>query len=657
MKNIKLTLGVLVLLVLTQCASQPVSSLYSGKYDSPRVNRVEPEAKTIFSQAEKYFFAREYDRALPIYQSIKNKFNRGQAGQLSSYRIGSIFYYQQQYSEAANEFSNFLQRFPQSDILFDVTYNWAAAEFQRGNPEKANEVLSRLKLSDVYAQGPKRAEIVFELAAQVSKSLDNQTGAILAYLAELQLPLPETHRNKIDEAISKSINSIQSPMELKKLLSQVKEERFRAKILNRIAVFNLQSDESAQSQVSQPSSTPSAKNNVDFVPSKNQGMISSSSGEKNRVGVVLPLTGRLENYGRKALDSILLAAKSYFPNQEEGIQIIVEDSKSNPILAANAVDKLVNEDHVMAIIGPLTWKESVYAADKAQELGILNISLSSKEGIAERGSYIYQNAITPKVQLESLASHCINNLKWSRFALLVPNNNFGKEYSSTFWTAVEKFGGKIVAYDTYAPDEKDFQKNVQELAGLNPNYRKMEMAKIYEIQKAQKEKTGKEPKIKLQPIIDFDAIFIPDSPKTVAQIAANLAYYDIKGITLLGTTEWNSEQLYKRGGRYVEGALFPGALSLSSQSQSQSNFIKNFNAAFGTNPDLLATQSFEAMAIIAATLRLSNSSERNDLVNYLQQQTSFSSPIGTSVSFDANRVAKRTVPIFKLSGNGAIVQQ
>ncbi len=654
MKKLNLGFAILSLLLLTHCASQQVNSLYSGKYDSPRANKVEPEAKASFLQAEKYFFARDYDKALPLYQNIKNKFPKGKAGQLASYRVGSIYYYQQDYTSSAKEFSGFLLKFPQSEIAFDVTYNWAAAEFQRDNPEKANEVLSRLKLSDVYAQGPKRAEIVFELAAQVSRALNNPSGAILAYLAELQLPLQESQRVKLDESISKSINSIQSTSELKQLLNQVKEERFRSKINNRLAVLGLQTNE-----VPPVASNPSINYKSEPIapPTINQGLVGSSVGERNTIGVVLPLSGKLASYGRKALDAILLAAKSYFPNLDDGLQVVVEDSHSNPIIAANAVEKLVNENKAMAIIGPLSWKESVYAADKAQELGVLNISLSSKEGISERGAYIFQNAMTPKIQLDSLVSHCINNLKMSRFALLVPNNNFGKEYSTHFWNAVEKLGGKVVAYDTYNPEEKDFQKNIQELVGLNPKHRRMEMAKLIEYQKAQKEKTGREPKVKLQPIIDFEALFIPDSPKTVAQIAASLAYLDVKGVTLLGTTEWNSDQLFQRGGRYVEGSLFPGGLNLASQNPTQMTFIKNYNAAFGTNPDLLASQAYEAMSVAVSALKLSNSADRNEMVNFLTQQNGFSSPLGSQISFDTNRVAKRTVPIFKLNSNGAIVQQ
>ncbi|NBY21059.1 penicillin-binding protein activator [bacterium] len=656
MKKLRVTSSLICILFLTHCASQQVNSLYSSKYDSPKASRVEPEARANFMQAEKYFFAREYDKALPIFQNIKNKLPNGKAGQLASYRIGSIFYYQKDYKNSSKEFENFLSRFPQSEITFDVTYNWAAAEFSRENPEKANQVLSRLKLTDVYAQGPKRAEIVFQLAAQVSKALGNHSEAILAYLAELQLPLSESSRQKLDESIYKTINQIQVSSELRDLLKQVREPRFRDKISNRIAILSLENEQSSQPLTPPTPVAQSSQFSLE-VPFKNQSLISGSSGDKGTIGVVLPLTGKFANYGKKALDAILLASKSFLGAGDDNVRIVIEDSRSNPLIAANAVDKLARDDQAMAVIGPLSWKESIYAADKAQELGVLNISLSGKEGISERGAYIFQNALTPKIQLDSLVSHCINNLKFSRFAILAPENNFGREYGSSFWNSVVKFGGKVVAYDSYDPEEKDFQKNVQELVGLNPKHRLFEMSRIATYKKEQKEKTGKEPKVKLKPIIDFDAIFIPDSPKAVAQIAANLAYYDVKGVTLLGTTEWNSEQLYRRGGRYVEGALFPGFLNTSTPNLNQSMFIKSYNAAYGSNPDLLASQAFEATNLILTALKNSPSSDRNELVNFLSQQKSFPSPLGSDLSFEGSRVAKRNLPIFKLEGNGAIVQQ
>jgi len=650
MSKLSLIFIAVLTLAFTRCASNRVNTVSSLRSESPKPNKIEPEARKIFFEAEKYFFARDYDRALPLYQTIKQRHPKGKAVQLASYRMGSIHYYTGEYPQAAREFEYFVNRFPESELTFDVTYNWAATEFQLDRLERSQAILSRLKLTDIQAQGPRRAEIVFQLAAQIATNQKNFTGAIAAYASQLELPQTENSRNRTLDNIDNALNRINSKAELENLLNEVKEASTRNKINSRIAILSTTPEQVAQSPLSdtitEVSSTP-----------KSTTLIEGSSGEKTNIGVVLPLTGKLAPYGRKALDAILLASKSFSPTRDTDFRIFVEDSKSNPTIAAQSVEKLAKENSVMGIIGPLSWKESLVAADRAQELGVINISLSSKEGISDRGAYIFQNSMTAKLQLESLVTHCIKNLGQKRFAILSPNNSFGKDMSNIFWDEVERQGGKIVAYDSYAPDEKDFQSHVQELTGLNPKYRKLEIAKWVEWQKEQKTKTGKEPKIKLPPIVDFEAIFIPDSPKTVAQIASNLAYYDVKGAVLLGTNEWNSDQLYKRGGRFVEGALFPGGINLNSQNQAQAGFVRAYTEAYGSNPDLLSGQAFEAMSILASAVKLNNSTDRNGIANFLSGSNSFNSPLGMEIAFDSHRVAKRKIPIFRLEANGLIKEE
>jgi ABC-type branched-subunit amino acid transport system substrate-binding protein len=281
--------------------------------------------------------------------------------------------------------------------------------------------------------------------------------------------------------------------------------------------------------------------------------------------------------------------------------------------------------------------------------------LSAKEGLSERGAYLFQNALTPKVQVENLVNHVVQEKSFKRFAILAPNDNFGRDMANQFWDLAEKYGGKIVAYESYPADERDFQAPVKALTGVaDPKFRKNEQTKVEEFIAQQKQKTGKEPKARLPPVVDFDAIFIPDSPKNVSSIAASLAYFDVSGLPLLGTTEWNTDQLYKRGGKYVEGAIFPGGISMATRNPRQREFIRSYADAFGAAPDLLSGQSFEAMVLIAAAINKS-SSDRNDLVSELGSLREFDSPLG-QVSFDSTRLARRRIPVLSLGQNGTVTE-
>jgi ABC-type branched-subunit amino acid transport system substrate-binding protein len=629
--------------------SGEVSSLRSA--ETPKSSKIEPEARTLFFQAERAFNAKNYDQARTLYQTVKVRYPRGRAQMLSSYRLGTIYYYKEDYATAVREFEFFLTHFPQSELAFDVIYNDAAAEFQLGRYEKAYLLLSRLKATEIQAQGPRRAEVVYQLEAQTALALSNSVGAVTAWAAEMQLPLEERSRSSLEENIDSQLARITTRADLERLLAEVSEPTTRGKITARMGTMN-----SATVAMVETSPLPAGKPEDLSSPMSGLPLAATSTGEKFNIGVILPLTGKFSAYGNRALEGILLAAKSYAPTREGDFRLFIEDSASSPAMAQQAVETLVAEHDVMAIIGPLNWKESVATAERAQQLGVMNLSLSAKEGIADKGAYLFQNAITPRIQFDNLAQFCILERQLKRFAILAPNDNFGKDIAGQFWDAVEKYGGKVVAYQSYPADEKDFQAEVQELVGVqNPKFRKLEFGKMWEFINDQKTKTGKEPKSRLPPIVDFDALFVPDSPKTVAQVAASLAYYDVSGVALLGTTDWNGDQLYKRGGRYVEGAFFPGGVNLATKNPRQKEFIRFYADAFGGPPDLLAGQAYEAMEVIGTSLKKMSSGDRNELVNQVLALREFETPLGR-LSFDNSRIAKRKIAIFGLEYGGSIVE-
>lgn len=633
-------------LFLWSCASQQTRPTQMKGPEQITASKVEPPARTTFFQAERAFLGKDYEKAIRGFQTVRTKYpNARSASMLASYRLGTIYYYQEEYAAASREFESFLGKYPNNDLNFDVRYNMAACEYQLGNFERAYRTLSVFKLSEIRSQGTRRAEVVYQLAALSAEAIGNHSAAIAAYAAEAQLPLDERKRDQVFSRVDQHLAQVTVTAQLDRLLSEVTEPVVRGKITQRM-------NQLAAGAAPPPESVASGES-----PTTGAPLSGSTRAERLNIGVVLPLTGNMSRYGERALEGILLAAGTFQANRDFDYRLFIEDSQSNPEVARRAVDNLYNRDNVLAILGPLSWNEAVAVADRSQQLGILNLSLTGKEGVSSRGAYLFQNALTPRVQLESLVAHCMKEKNFKRFAILAPNNAFGKDMSSEFWELVEKNGGKIVGHRLYPPEEKDFQEYVQHLVGLaNPKHRAAELAKLAEYKKEVKEKTGREPKAELPPIVDFDAIFLPDSPGTVAQIAASLAYYDVNNVALLGTTEWNSDQLYKRGGRYVEGALFPGGLSSTTKNENQKNFIRQFGAAYGGAPDLLATQAYEAMHILTGALKGTSSSDRNEIVKEMSRMDGYGTPLG-SITFDGTRIARRKLSIFKLEMGGNIVEQ
>lgn len=637
-----------VAIIIQACISEPRKTSSDWAMEGGEVTRarlIEPEARPLYYQAERAFNAKNYDQAEKLLLQVKSRYPHSKADAYATYRMGIIQYYYENYVRASKYFEYFLKQAPQAQFAFDATYNWAASEFQLSHYERAYQILTQLKQSELQSQGARRSEVVYQLTARTAAALNNHAGVIVASAFVMQLPIEDSLRDQIASSINDRLSKINDVPTLEKLLKEVEEVTTKTKIEAKLQLLN--ANAAANTAALGDSATP------DSSFQSSGGRISDSS---PRIGVLLPLTGRGASYGKKALDAILLAAKVFFPNTDSDFHIYIEDTASSPLIAQSGLDTLVKERDVVAVIGPLNWKEAASVADRAQKIGIPNISLSSKEGLSLGGSYIFQNALTPTVQLESLVRYCILQKHLKRFAILSPRNTFGSEMSRAFWGAVEKYGGKIADYRTYPPNETDFRDSVKELVGLSSlKYRSFESLRLDEYIKDQKQKTGKEPKVQFPPVIDFDALFIPDSPKTVAQIAPSLAYFDVSDLTLLGTTEWNSNQFYSRGGKYVEGAIFPGGLNLGTRNSSAQEFIRIYRDAYGSYPDMLAAQSFEAMRLIATVLKNGGVSNRSDLAGALSLLRDVESPLG-KLSFNPDRLALRQLPILTLESGGIITE-
>ncbi len=81
------------------------------------------------------------------------------------------------------------------------------------------------------------------------------------------------------------------------------------------------------------------------------------------------------------------------------LQLIAEDSKGDSTEAANAIQKLIDQDKVTAIVGAVLSGETATVAPIAQDSGVLMITPSSTApGLADTGDYIFRNVITDDVQ-------------------------------------------------------------------------------------------------------------------------------------------------------------------------------------------------------------------------------------------------------------------
>lgn len=368
------------------------------------------------------------------------------------------------------------------------------------------------------------------------------------------------------------------------------------------------------------------------------------------VGAILPLSGRQQAVGYRALRGLQLGLGIYSPGKKtSGFRLAVIDSEGNPDIARRAVERLVVEDNAVAMVGGLLSRTAGSETSKAQEFGMPTVVLGQKAGLTETGEFIFRNALTSQMQAEHLAYVAIERLGLKRFAILFPNDPYGTEFANFFWDAVKIRGGSVNAAQPYDPKETDFRGHVQRMVGnfyvedRSEEYRVRYRQYLEKNPRRSARQSQATPEEILPPIVDFDALFIPDSARAAGQIAPMLAYNDVDNVRLLGTNLWNNASFVSRGQKFVENAIIVDGLYTGDRSFAASDFVKAFKDVFGEEPGMIEAQAYDT-GLLLRQLIASGATTRTELQEKLTNVKGFPGAFG-ALDMSPTRELKRPISV------------
>ena len=96
----------------------------------------------------------------------------------------------------------------------------------------------------------------------------------------------------------------------------------------------------------------------------------------------------------------------------------------------------------------------------------------------------------------------------------------------------------------------------------------------------------------------FDALFIPDSPERISMIVPQLAFHDVRGVKLLGTSAWDTPDILKAGSELLGEAIFVDAFSPNSFYPEVNDFTDIYYTNYSREPDAMEALAYDAAGII-----------------------------------------------------------
>ena len=291
-----------------------------------------------------------------------------------------------------------------------------------------------------------------------------------------------------------------------------------------------------------------------------------------KVGIYGSLTGTTATFGKSTLNGAQLAFDEL--NAAGGIggkkiEYVAEDDQSKAEEAATAVQKLINQDHVVALIGEVASSRSLAAAPIAQQNGVPMISPSSTNPeVTKKGDFIFRACFLDEFQGRVMARFAADSLHMKRVAILKDiKNDYSVGLAQFFSDEYKARGGSIVGEQAYNEGDSDFRSQLTALKANNP-----------------------------------EAIFVPGYYTEVGSIARQARELGITA-PLLGGDGWVSDQLLKIGGEALNGSYYSNHFALDQPSEPLQKFFKDYNAKFKSNPDAIAGLAYDSANLLIDALK------------------------------------------------------
>ncbi|OPY65149.1 MAG: hypothetical protein A4E63_03128 [Syntrophorhabdus sp. PtaU1.Bin050] len=343
--------------------------------------------------------------------------------------------------------------------------------------------------------------------------------------------------------------------------------------------------------------------------------------ETIKIGLITPLTGDVKTYGESAKNGFNMAIEEYVKKGKYKIQPIIADDRNDPTEGANAALKLITQDRVVAIIGPVTSKVAIPVSEIANVNRIPMISgtatnpkVTTSDG--KRKPYVFRACYIDPFQGTIGAGFALKQIKRKTAAVLYDvGNDYSKGLAEYFKSTFAKGGGVVVAYESYQKDDVDFSGIITKVGTKKP-----------------------------------DIIYIPDYYNKVALIAKQVREKGLKGV-MVGGDGWDSPELLKTGGNAVVGGYFTNHYSPDRKDPVAEAFIKKYKAKYGVVPDTFAALKYDATMIFLKALDEAKKPNSQEIVKLLASLKNYKGVTG-NMSFDRNGDAVKSVVILKVEKGG-----
>jgi branched-chain amino acid transport system substrate-binding protein len=344
----------------------------------------------------------------------------------------------------------------------------------------------------------------------------------------------------------------------------------------------------------------------------------STSTDTIKVGEVGSMTGSEATFGTSTHKGLELATEEI--NAAGGvngkkIEVISLDDQGKPEEAATAMTKLITQDKVVAVLGEVASSRSLAMAPIAQQNKIPMITpASTNPKVTEMGDYVFRVCFIDPFQGTVMAKFAKDTLKAKKVAILRDvKSDYSMGLSNFFEQAFKAGGGEVAVIQSYSSGDIDFKSQLTAIKAKKP-----------------------------------DAIFVPGYYTEVGLIVRQVKELKLN-VPLMGGDGWDSPKLYEIGGDALNGHYFSNHYSAEDKNPGVQNFVTKFKAKFNETPDTMAVLGYDALYVLADSMKRAKSLNGSDLRDAIAATKNYQAVTG-NITLDEKRNPTKSAVVLKIDG-------
>ena len=416
-------------------------------------------------------------------------------------------------------------------------YRLALAEFHLGHLDSSEKVLDdldaefddnvwaevRVLRGDIHMErgNPTSALIAWEEAWQVAS--EDRIGRVRAHVAD-------EIRSARRDSLAAALDLVENEDLLMLIQAEIKRPRRQRRPMRRY-----------ESAGSSSNGIPPARGNPSFdFHRRRTGVNPGTRGRRPRIAAILPMSGNHAIYGERVLSALRLALGDA---DDEALEVI--DTRGSAETAMEAFDRVAEDPEIGVIFGPMRSDAAEALTQKAEDAMVPMLLLSQRDGLENYWSL--QIGMTPRQQADALADYAVLEQGLEHFAILRPDDRYGRALSRAFRSAIVERGGSIVGTFDFEPGTRDLEVVAE---ALDRWHRTQD---------------------------EIEAVFIPDTPRTGGRLAT-LVRERLPDALMLGANAWNHPSLERASGA-TSGLIFTDGFFLHSKRDETRDFLDLFESA------------------------------------------------------------------------------